>query len=160
MKKTRLILFYIFLILLLIGLGYYRDFVFKSTHALLRAWDLETDYYIHPSLSFLENYEYETIVNLKWVFTILFSIAYLSATLIAVKFIFHNKKFMIITVWVYTGIVLLSGLLMLIGIISGSTENMYEFARYFMGMAQSPLILMILFPLFKLAEKENLYKQQ
>jgi fumarate reductase subunit D len=67
---------------------------------------------------------------------------------------------MIITVWVYTGIVLLSGLLMLIGIISGSTENMYEFARYFMGMAQSPLILMILFPLFKLAEKENLYKQQ
>lgn len=154
MKKLRIIAFYLLIILLLLAVGYYRDFVFKSINALLQAWDSEVDYYITPSLSFIENYEYETIVRLKWLLTMIFSLAYLGISLLAVKFIFDRRSFMKITVFVYMAITALSGCLILIGMIIGSQEKMYEFARYFMGMAQSPLVLMILFPVFKLAEKE------
>jgi hypothetical protein len=156
MQRIKTLLFYLLIIALLLATGFYRDFVFKSINALLQAWDSNMDYYMPPSLCFFENYEYDTIVNIKWLLTFIFSLAYFLISFIAIRFIFRNRKFTLITCWAYLGILLLSGIFMLTGMIfKTSTEKMYEFARYFMGMAQSPLVLMILVPVFKLAEKEN-----
>lgn len=136
--------------------GYLRDSIFKSMNALLRAWDLDQDYYLPRFLSFLENYEYNTIVNLKWVLTLLFSFLYLLFSVIAVKLIFDNRKYLKITFFTYIGIIIFSGLFILLGyIFNGTSEKMYEFARYLMGMAQSPVLLMILIPAFILSEKEK-----
>ncbi len=56
-------------------------------------------------------------------------------------------------------IIILSAIFIALGFLfSGASAKMYEFARYLMGMLQSPLILMILIPAFKLAEKENVKK--
>lgn len=136
--------------------GYIRDSTFKSMNALLRAWDLDQDYYLPRFLSFMENYEYDTIVNLKWLLTFLFSILYLIFSAIAVKLVFDNRKYLKITIFTYLGIMLFSGLFILSGyLFKGSSEKMYEFARYLMGMAQSPVLLMILIPAFKISEKEK-----
>lgn len=136
--------------------GYIRDSTFKSMNALLRAWDLNQDYYLPRFLSFMENYEYDTIVNLKWLLTFLFSILYLIFSAIAVKLVFDNRKYLKITIFTYLGIMLFSGLFILSGyLFKGSSEKMYEFARYLMGMAQSPVLLMILIPAFKISEKEK-----
>jgi hypothetical protein len=40
-------------------------------------------------------------------------------------------------------------------VLSQFSGKMYEFARYFMGIAQSPLVLMILIPVFKISKKEK-----
>ena len=142
--------------ILVILTGYLRDSVFKTINALLRSWDLEQDYFLPPFLSFLENFEYDTLANLKWILTLLFSFSYLILSLFAIKLIFNNRKYLEITIWTYVGIIILSALFIAIGyLFSGSSEKMYEFARYLMGMAQSPLVLMILIPTFKLSEKEN-----
>lgn len=136
--------------------GYLRDSVFKTINALLEAWDLDQDYFLPPFLSFLENYEYETLENLKWLLTLLFSLLYLIITILSIKLIFNNPKYIKIAVFTYIGIVLISGIFILAGLVFHSTSlKMYEFARYLMGMAQSPIILMILIPALKLLEKEK-----
>ena len=125
-------------------------------NALLRAWDLDQDYYLPKFLSFLQEYEYDTIVNLKWLLTVLFSILYLFFSILAVKLLFNDRKYFKITLLIYLGILIVSGLFITTGFIFESTsEKMYEFARYLMGVAQSPIILMLLIPAFKLAEKEK-----
>jgi hypothetical protein len=142
-------------VLLLLFVGFYRDFVFKSINGLLKAWDHDLGYYLHSSLAFLENLEYDTLVNLKWFLTLLFTLIYLAIAIFAVKIFFSQKKFILITCAVYIGITAVSALLMISGIILSNSPKMYEFARYLMGIAQSPVILMILIPVFKLAEKEK-----
>lgn len=142
--------------ILLILTGYLRDSIFKTINALLRSWDLEQDYFIPPFLSFLENFEYETLENLKWLLTLLFSILYLILSIFAIKLVFKDRKYIKIAIFTYVGIIILSGIFIISGYLFTSTsEKMYEFARYLMGMAQSPIVLMILIPTFKLSEKEK-----
>ena len=137
-------------------LGFLRDSVFKSINALLRAWDLDQDFFLPKYLSFLENYEYNTLVNIKWLLTLLFSFLFLFLSIFALKLLFNSKKHIKITIFTYFGIIGLSTIFILIGLVwPGQSEKMYEFARFLMGMAQSPIILMILIPAFKLSEKEK-----
>lgn len=144
------------IILLAILTGYLRDSIFKTINALLRSWDLDQDYFLPPFLSFLENYEYETLENLKWLLTLLFSLIYLLISIGAIKLFFNNSKYIKIAIFTYIGIIFISGIFILIGLVfSSTTLKMYEFSRYLMGMAQSPIVLMILIPTFKLSEKEK-----
>ena len=67
------------------------------------------------------------------------------------------KKYIRITFAVYIAIILISALFIGFGLLfKNSSETMYEFARYLMGMAQSPIILMVLIPALKLSEKEEI----
>ncbi|MBA3971612.1 MAG: hypothetical protein H0X46_05615 [Bacteroidetes bacterium] len=148
--------FVLFIIAAIILTGYLRDSVFKTINALLRAWDLDQDYPLPAYMSFLNTYEYDTIVRIKWLLTFAVSILYFSITLITIKILFNQKKYLKITVFTYAGILLFSALFIGIGFMFSSlSEKMYGFARYLMGMAQSPIILMILIPAFKISEKEN-----
>jgi exosortase F-associated protein len=135
--------------------GYLRDTVFKTINAILRAWDLDQDYFLPPFISFLQNLEYQTLVNLKWLLTLFFSLIYLILSIIIVKTLFKGNKYLRITAFTYLGVFLVSAGFIVSGyVFKSSSEKMYEFARYLMGMAQSPIILMILIPTFKLMEKE------
>ena len=93
-----------------IFLGYLRDSVFKTINALQRAWDLNEDYFLPPFLSFIENYEYETLSNLKWVLTILCSSLYLFLSIYAIKTIFNTKKHTKIILFTYLGVFLISAI--------------------------------------------------
>lgn len=156
MQKTKDIFFYALFIAGILISGFYRDFVFKSINALLQAWDHDMDFAMPPSLQFLKGYEYDTLVNIKWILTLAFSILYLLFALLLVNRLFHSRSYIRITLAVYAGIVIVSGLFMGYGMIDHhAAGRMYSFARYLMGMAQSPVVLMILVPAFKLAEKEK-----
>ena len=154
--KIKLGFYIVIITFLVVFAGYLRDSIFKTINALLRSWDLDQDYYLPPFLSFLENFEYDTLVNLKWLLTLIFSLVYLFISIITIKLLFNNSKYVKLSIFTYLGIIFISGIFILSGyIFTGISEKMYEFARYLMGMAQSPVILMILIPTFKLAEKEN-----
>ena len=156
MKPVKKYSFLSLIVVALVFFGFYRDFVFKKINALMKAWDNNMDYSMPPSLKFLENYEYSTLSNIKWLLTLLFTVIYLIISLFTVKVIFNNKKYLRITIGTFAGITIVSGLFIVVGIVFHSvSEKMYEFARYLMGMVQSPITLMILIPSFKLAEKKD-----
>ncbi len=148
----------LFLILaLVLFLSFYRDYVFRSINALLQAWDYDMDYPIHPSLSFLKNYDYDTVTNLKWVLTIVFSGLFLIILLLVLKILFNNKKYRTISIFLYATIMVISAIFMGIGyFFENTSERMYELSRFLMGLEQSPFMMMILIPIFMFAEKENL----
>ncbi len=145
-----------FVIGCLVFLGFYRDFFFKTMNSILQSRDYEAQYTIPASLKFLDAFDYNTLVLFKWLFTVGFSCIYLGVALLAIKAIFDKKKYSHITIGLYIFITLISGIFIFTGYLAtGIGDKMYEFARYLMGMAQSPIVLMILIPAFKLSEKEN-----
>ncbi len=140
----------------LLFFGYYRDFIFKNINALLQAWDYDMVYNMPSSLHFLEKFEDDGLTNIKWLLTLLFSIIYMVIAIITVQLLFKNKRYVYLTIVVYVGLIAISGLFIGTGfILKNTSETMYAFARYLMGMAQSPLVLMILVPAFKLTEKQE-----
>lgn len=149
--------FYLLAIIALLILGFYRDFLFKNMNALLQAWDNDMDYSMPISLHFFENLEYTTIMNLKWVFTLVFSLFYLLVSFITIKYMFQNKKYLRLTFGAYLILISISSVFIFIGMaFENTSDKMYEFAHYLMGITQSPILLMILIPVFKLFEKENI----
>ena len=142
-------------IVMILFLGYYRDFVFKTVNSLIQSIDYEALYVTPPSLKFLDQYTKGTLTNIKWLLTFLFSLAYLMVALAAIRIIFNICKYSLIMIGVYAVVMLLSGLFMILGAaFEGLSDRMYEFARYLMGMVQSPIILMIMIPAFKLSGSE------
>jgi hypothetical protein len=151
-KKT---LYIALIIIVLLIIGFYREFVFKNINALIQAIDADMDYEMPSSLNFLSGYQYQTLINIKWVLTIVFAALYLIISMITIKVIFDNQKFRKITMMVFLAVTLLSGIFILLGfLIKSRNDNMYEIARFLMGILQSPIILMLLIPAFKLAEKD------
>jgi len=96
---------------------------------------------------FIENYSLQTLVKLKWFFTVAYTLFYLLLGRYVLNTIFGSKDF---TLWysiAYVFIFILSGILFCIGHFIGSTENMFSLARTFMGALQSPVPLLIMCPL-------------
>jgi len=107
-------------------------------------------------LSFFEQLEYTTVMNLKWFFTLFFTFLFYVISHLAINYQFSNKNYNRITFYLFAGLTVLSALFIGIGILSSAlSERMYEFARFLMGLAQSPLVLMVLIPAFLLAEKDK-----
>lgn len=153
-RKKKIVLFLV--IVALLATGFYRDFLFKSINALLQSWDNDMDYIMPFGLSFFEEMEYDRIVNMKWFLTFVFSMIYLAISMFTIRELFQNKRYTRITIYSYLALLALSSLFILSGkLIEGLSDSSYEIARYLMGIAQSPLVLMILIPGFKLAEKQN-----
>lgn len=150
---------YIFLLLIvciLLLLGYYRDFVFRTINTLLQAKDYDAVFTSPPTLQFLDHYTYPGLIRMKWALTLLFTLVYWGISLFAIKIVFDEKKYNRIAIGVYAVILLIAGLLMLAGyVFDALSGSMYEPARYLMDLLQSPVILMILIPAFKLSGQEH-----
>lgn len=143
----------LFLTIVVVGLGFYRDFVFKNINALLKAWDYEADYTMPNSLVFLKNWEYNAVWKLKWILTIICALLFLAVSIAFIKLLFNNKAYIKYTVWAFLVVFFVSSILVLFGFLfKQHYENFYLFSRYLMGMIQSPIILMILIAAFKLHE--------
>jgi hypothetical protein len=151
-KNISIVLIALFLLLS----GYLRDFIFKKINALLQAWDHNMDYDMPSPMAFLANWQYDSVLSLKWLLTFVFWGIYLFISLITVKLFFRRNLYIKITLGVFVGVLLISGIFMGLGfLIKPISEKMYEFTRYLMGIAQSPIIIMILLPVFKLYNNEK-----
>jgi hypothetical protein len=155
-RSTKQSILLLLIVCVLLLLGYYRDFVFKTINAVLQAKEYDALFTSPPTLQFLDHYSAGGLMKLKWALTLLFTLVYLGITLFTIKIVFDKRKYNRLTIGVYIVIMLLSGILMLMGYaFDGLAERMYEPARYLMGLAQSPVILMILIPAFKLSGQEH-----
>ncbi len=98
-------------------------------------------------MEFIENYSLQTLIKLKWLFTIIYTLFYLLLGRYVLSIIFGSKDFAQWYTIAYVLIFIFSGTLFCIGYFLGSTESMFSLARTFMGALQSPVPLLIICPL-------------
>lgn len=121
MKKPVSILF---LVLVTIFLGFYRDAVFIPINEKIKnGADLNA---------------------LKWILTGIFTIAYMAITVILLFILYKSIKYVLIALSVYAFILIVSFLISLVGYVFFSFQAVYPFIRTIMGVAQSPVIAMVL----------------
>lgn len=143
---------YLVLILLtLVFFGFLRDFIFVNINGQLHITYYHSEQVgISPLMHFIEKLSHPQLMMIKWSLTIIFSIIYLTIACFTIYIIFREKKYIKLTIFSYLIVFSISFIFMLSGYIFSSwNQRAYEFARYLMGMAQSPVIIMILIPAFK-----------
>ena len=119
------------LIIIAISLGFLRDHVFVFINYLI-----ETGGDPEGKLSML-----------KWVLTLLFSLAYLMNTCALLFVFFRSQKYIRIAVLSYSFLFAAALLSAATSCIFSSFGNVYPFVRTILGVAQSPVVMMILIPI-------------
>jgi hypothetical protein len=142
----------------LLLLGYFRDYIFININFLSGVKyypNIETDYKLPSQLSFLNSFTYEQLYFGKFFVTLLFLAAFLLVSIVVIKKLFTDSKYIKWTVYAYISLVVLSGIFYSYGMLFDDFNTGYKLSRVFMGFLQSPFVLMVLVPAFKIAENNN-----
>lgn len=139
-------------------IGYLRETIFLILNSVLNKYPFPyNSSYVSPP-DFLYSYNSQTLITVKWVLTFGFSIVFFMGSLTLVHFYFKNKSFNKITIWTYLFLVGVSFVIAVFGILLGNFDETYALSRFVIGLAQSPLIPLVLFVLFyfktKIEQKE------
>ncbi len=141
--------------LLLIALSFFREFVFLNINEQSRVtYYHTTDSHVSPLMSFLENFSYPVLYYSKWFLTLFFPLLFMYISCMIVKEVFKNKNYIRWTIFSYAGVVGLSILLFALGWLFNFSEKGYTFARAIIGITESPVILMLLIPVFKIQDSK------
>ncbi len=158
MRNKKKALLFIAAILAFFFLGYLRDFIFVNLNDALyyiahKQYKLQHG--VDKRLQFLFNYSYKQLYYLKWLLTVMFSCFYFAVSFYTLRFLFSQKNIFKPLFILYTFLIVLSCMLTLIGILLNDNTWTYKTSRFLMGMAQSPIPLMILIFAIKLLQTEN-----
>ncbi len=82
----------------------------------------------------------------KWPLTIGFASLYFVLTCLFLHLLFAQKKYIRLAVFAYAVLFAVSFIVTAGGYLISSFENVYPFIRTVMGIAQSPIVMMILIP--------------
>ena len=155
-SRSKKIIIVISFVILLILIGLLRIFLFVNINNQLKE-NFNSPIFIHKNqINSISNFSNDQLMALKWGLTLLFTAIYLGISCLTVKLFFEQKVLVKITVLVYLLIVLICFLTMAGGYFYADiSESAYQFSRYLMGIAQSPLVIMILIPLFKVGSSSS-----
>ncbi|MEZ4938718.1 MAG: hypothetical protein R2799_14100 [Crocinitomicaceae bacterium] len=152
----------IFLVAVLVKLGFYREDFFVEMNKLIGfkenpevgnwASEIVADYY---DLTAAELYE------VKWKMTIYFSIYFYLLSALILFLFFRERKPLLYLLFFYLGIFILSAISYGSGFVTGNKEGAYLVARRLMGLLQSPYPFMLIFVLvlFKLDKMQVKMKE-
>lgn len=151
--RSNKILIVISIVIFLILIGLLRIFLFVNINNQLKENLQDPTFFYENKIELISEFSNDQLITLKWFLTIAFTLFYLGISCLVANYFFQERIFIKITAVVYLLIVLISFFVMAGGYfysdISGSA---YQFSRYLMGIAQSPLVLMILIPAFKISK--------
>ncbi len=137
----------VFLIIIFF-IGYLRETIFLVLNSVLNKYPFPyNNSYVSPP-NFLYSYSSQTLITVKWVLTFGFSIVFFMVSWVLIHFYFKNRSFNKITIWAYLFLVGVSFLTAALGIVLGNFDETYTLSRFVIGLAQSPLIPLVLFVLF------------
>lgn len=143
-------------------LGFSREFVFVNiNNQLYKTYYKNNDIFISKSLTFLSNYNYETLYYAKYPLTFLYVILYFTVSFYSVKIICDNKKITRWIVYIYSLLFTLSSFIMLYNYIINNqlSGEEYTFSRWLMGIAESPLVAFFTIATSALYSKFNIEKK-
>jgi len=141
--------------ILIYAVGYVRSFIFLRIH--YQHWNLshpDEEPYIHKLYYLLSPFSPNQLYWGKWGLTIFFALVFLLLTCLAIKLIFKKKKFIIWTAYTFTAIITLATISYCTGMLLDNMYHGYNFSLILMHLAQSPVVLMVLIPVFMLAERK------
>lgn len=147
---------YILFIAIFAILGFSREFLFVNTNnQLFKLYYHNEDIKIPVSLDFITHFEYSTLYYLKYLFTIIYFLAYFIISYLAVKLICHDKKNAKWIIYIYSILLVLSSISMAYNYLINNQLNgdEYTFSRWLMGIAQSPLVAFFIIASNKLYNK-------
>ena len=148
MKK---VIAYLFLLLALILLGYFRDyFLSQYNNYLYQLYYKDPEYAIEASFSFLKNFTYMQLYYAKFFIIAFFCLCYYAITITTIWITFKERKKIVLSSYFYIGILVIALIFYLYGLATDGSEKIYEISRTFLALLQSPLVLMILIPAFKI----------
>lgn len=160
MKKSSGNYFFYFLIIIaIVTLGFIREHFFVNlNYQLGKLYYLEFhnssdyNYQLPRTLSVFGTMSYHQLYWCKWLLSGIFALAYLIITYITIRRLFPDIRGAIkITLWTHAALLIIAILFFLYGYIPGNSEKGYSLSLVFMHMLQSPVVLMLLVPAFKLA---------
>lgn len=140
-------------IILLFIIGYFRDYLFVGINYRITSLlynDFTND--LPPIPSFFLQFSANELYNIKWLLTIFFTLLYYSVSCLIVYYLFQERKFLIYTSVLFALVLFISFLITGIGYIIKDHGDAYTLSRQLMGLAQSPILLMILIPAFRLSK--------
>jgi hypothetical protein len=146
MQKNRIAIFLFVAIFAL--LGYFREFFFVNLNNILYQ-----QYYHRPSglpvpaiMKFFLRFNYDTLYYLKYPLTVMSTFIFFTANYFAVKTFIANAFFLKILMITYAGMMVLAALSMAYGylVYNSLQHDEYTLSRWLMGIAQSPIICLIL----------------
>jgi hypothetical protein len=132
---------------LLLALGFLRDFVFLNINdQLYKLYYGNYEFELPASLKSLENLSYMSLYYLKYFLTGFFVVAYAELTHWGLKVCLPAKANWKITAMVFMFIFVFAALIFGVGNLLGKENQAYLTARGILGVLQSPVPFMILFP--------------
>jgi hypothetical protein len=132
---------------LLLALGFLRDFVFLNINdQLYKLYYGNYEFELPASLKSLENLSYMSLYYLKYFLTGFFVVAYAGLTHWGLKVCLPAKANWKITAMVFMFIFVFAALIFGVGNLLGEENQAYLTARGILGVLQSPVPFMILFP--------------
>ena len=129
----------------IIILGFLREFIFVHINAHLFALWYEEPSEATDLIPFMKQMDYYPLYYSKWILTVVFAVLFYAATAGVLKVIF-NRYFWRELGAIYIVLLVFAGFAMSIGALLNATDEAYTIARFLMGIAQSPLLLMVMIP--------------
>lgn len=156
--KVRVILFF----LLVFGVtGYLRERFFEHLNIIMASVYRGTDEYalLHTKMPMVmkpfSHMSYATLYYSKYAYTLIWTLIFFTISYFALKRLVTDKKIIKFLVYSYVILLALSALSMVYGYLATNSlkNDEYTLSRWLLGIAQSPIICLIL------AASEQLYKK-
>lgn len=141
--------------ILLFIIGYIRESIFLVINSVLNKYPFPYNPSYIPPPEYLYSLTTQELINLKWVFTIAFSLLYMLFSWLIIYFFFQSKKFTKIVLYIYTILIAITILIICIGLLFDCFDLLYIPSRFIVGIIQSPLLVIVLFTLFYLLNNYN-----
>lgn len=154
MKVIKLIFF-----LLLFGcLGYFREFFFVNLNNIMfRKYYNHTDLPIPSVMLVFDSFSYKTLYFSKYVYTSVWVAVFFVANYMAIKKLSEQKILLKFLIYSYLILLSLAAIAMLYGYFINERlqDDEYTISRWLLGIAQSPIICLILIASEKLYPKST-----
>lgn len=151
--KTRIIKITV-LVGLVILLGYLRDVLFVRI-----TWyeKVQTEGAFPPAphwlFQFLANLSYRQLIITRYIFTAVFIGFFYGTSWLMVKWFFYSRENVRIVLLVFAAVAGVAIITTGLGWLTGHTHGFYAITRYTIGIIETPVVVMVLFPLFWASRK-------
>ncbi len=145
----------LFSFILLFIIGYIRESIFLVINSVLNNYPFPYNPSYIPPPEYLYSLTTQELINLKWFFTLVFSLLFMLLSWLIIHFVFNSKTYNKIVIYIYTFFISISFLIAGIGILFNCFEILYTPSRFIVGIIQSPLLVIILFSLFFLLNQNE-----
>ena len=134
MNKIKWLLFFVLLSIL----SYFRELIFLSINDLIA--DNQIHYKGHINVDFLSSYSKSSLIKLKYILTILFTLIFSLITVWGLKLSFNETKPSLIALFLYLLIFTLAFVFLSIGFFTDKFKTFYPLLRTFIDYLHNPII--------------------